>query len=663
MITRRQFQTFAALVTALALTASIVGAANATVSRSQLGFEARTLDGSQNNGQHVHWGQAGTPYQRLAPASYADKLGAMIAGPNARAISNRVFNDIGTNLFSERGVSQWVWAWGQFLDHDLGLRDETPAESAPIPFNASDPLEDFTNDFGAVDFARTPAAPRTGTTVPRQQINTLSSFIDASNVYGTTAARLDWLRNPGAATLFLPHGYLPRVADKPNAPAVDLMGALVGTPARAAVAGDVRANENIALTAIQTLFAREHNRIVAMLPRILTDQQRFEIARRVVGAEIEAITYNEFLPAVGVRLSPYRGYNPNVDPTLTNEFATAAFRAHSMVHGEFEVEFEPGRYSAAQLDAFRRGGIEVEDDALVIPLTVAFGNPDLLESVGLGAILGSLGGERQYRNDEQIDNSMRSVLFGVPRPGTTDPTACQTPVIDPRCFSGVVDLGALDVMRGRDHGIPSYNALRKVYGLAPKTTFTSITGESTANFPPGIPNPNNNPDILKFIELRDANGVVLDPNDPAMQENAVTGVRKSTLAARLKAIYGTPDAVDAFVGMVSEPHVRGTELGELQLAIWKKQFEALRDGDRFFFANDPVLTVIKALFGVQVRTLSQIIAANSNADVAANPFVVAATPAAASSAAVASVGAEVSAVQANRAEQDGLCLAATESVG
>jgi len=240
----------------------------------------------------------------------------------------------------------------------------------------------------------------------------------------------------------------------------------------------------------------------------------------------------------------------------------------------------------------------------------------------------------------------------VPRPGTTDPTACQTPVIDPRWFSGVVDLGALDIMRGRDHGIPSYNALRKAYGLAPKTTFTSITGESTATFPPGIPDPNNNPDILKFIELRDANGVVLDPNDPSTQENAVTGVRKSTLAARLKAIYGTPDAVDAFVGIVSEPHVRGTELGELQLAIWKKQFEALRDGDRFFFANDPVLTVIKALFGVQVRTLSQIIAANSNADVAANPFVVAATPATASSAAVASGGAEVSAVQANRPEQE-----------
>src|SRR6185295_12231071 len=120
---------------------------------------------------------------------------------------------------------------------------------------------------------------------------------------------------------------------------------------------------------------------------------------------------------------------------------------------------------------------------------------------------------------------------------------------------------------------------------------------------------------------RDADGVVLDPHDPDSQENAVTGIRKSTLAARLKAIYGTTDAVDAFVGIVSEPHVPGTELGELQLAIWKKQFEALRDGDRFFFANDPVLTAIQRLFGVPIRTLSQIIEANSNADVSAHPFI------------------------------------------
>ena len=79
------------------------------------------------------------------------------------------------------------------------------------------------------------------------------------------------------------------------------------------VAGDVRANENIALTATHTLFAREHNRIVALLPSSLTEEEKFQIARRVVIAEQQYITYNEFLPALGVALPRYTGYKTNVN--------------------------------------------------------------------------------------------------------------------------------------------------------------------------------------------------------------------------------------------------------------------------------------------------------------------------------------------------------------
>src|SRR5262249_5093949 len=150
---------------------------------------------------------------------------------------------------------------------------ETPAEAAPMPFDAKDPLESFSNEVGTIDFSRTPAAPGTGVKSTREQINTQSSFIDASQVYGTTQSRLDWLRGNNG-NLPLPDGYLPRVGARGNAstaPPMDLMGALVGDPSRAVVAGDVRANENFALTALQTLFAREHNRIVAALPRILPD--------------------------------------------------------------------------------------------------------------------------------------------------------------------------------------------------------------------------------------------------------------------------------------------------------------------------------------------------------------------------------------------------------
>jgi len=121
----------------------------------------RTLDGSGNNPRHAGWGEAGTQYLRVAPTNYADGIGTMVSGPSPRYISNRVFNDVGQNLFSESNVSQWGWAWGQFIDHDMGLRDEVLAESAPMAFDAKDPLESFNNDFGVLAFSRTPAAPGT----------------------------------------------------------------------------------------------------------------------------------------------------------------------------------------------------------------------------------------------------------------------------------------------------------------------------------------------------------------------------------------------------------------------------------------------------------------------------------------------------------------------
>jgi hypothetical protein len=606
----------------------------------------RTLDGSGNNVAHPTWGQTNTQYLRVAPANYADGIKKPVAGPPTRYVSNRIHNDTSQNLFSENNVTQWGFAWGQFMDHTFGLRQEVGGENAPIAFAASDPLEEFTNTLGGgttMGFTRTPAAPGTGAgNVVRQHINTVSSYIDAFSVYGGTNARLEWLRegpvdgnlsNNGAKLLLAPDGTLPRRTARGNAataPEMALMGRLMFAPGKAMVAGDVRANENAALAATHTLFAKEHNRIVNALPRSLGEETRFQIARRVVGAEQQYITYTEFLPSLGLTLSPYSGYKPNVNASLGNEFAVVGYRAHSMIHGELEPIAPEGTYTAAQLEAFEDMGIEVEHEdgqvVLVVPLNLAFGNPDLLAKVGVNPILKGLGGEPQYKNDEQIDNQLRSVLFQVPKPGIPDPSVCLDGPPLPDCFQGVTDLGAIDIERGRDHGMPLYNKMRQAYGLAPKSSFTAITGESTDRFPndPLINrnNPINDPNILDFVELRDIEGNVIDPADEdAVDGAAVEGKRRSTLAARLRAIYGSVDKVDAFVGMVSERHVGGSEFGELQRAIWRKQFEALRDGDRFFYLNDPALPAIRALFGIDYRrTLGQVIEANSNLDVQDDVF-------------------------------------------
>jgi hypothetical protein len=599
----------------LAVGLSLAMAATATAAPSG----SRSFDGSDNNVAHPTWGAAGQAYRRIAPAAYADGRSAMASGPNARYVSNRIFNDANQNLFSENGISQWGWAWGQFIDHDMGLRDESSGGAANIGFDPNDPLESFTNDLGSIGFNRTPAAPGTGSTNARQQLNTLSSFLDASQIYGIDGARRQWLLAPDGASLLTSGGYLPRASSKANAPVMDLFGAQQGRPGTAVVAGDVRANENMALTALHTLFVREHNRIVAALPRSLAPGQKYDIARRVVGAEIQYITYTQFLPTLGVRLKTYSGYHSDVNPTLTNEFATVGFRGHSMVHGEFEPSFPEGRFSQAQLDGFERQGIEVEHAdgrvTLVISLSLAFGNPDLLQTVGLGPFLASLG-EVEYKNDEQIDNTLRSVLFKVPGPGV-DPSTCGPEEVNPGCFANVEDLGADDIMRARDHGIPNYNDLRQAFGLAPVRSFTAITGESTDSLR-GLSI--NDPRILDFVQLRAPDGSVIDPTDPNAPEPTV-GIRRTTLASRLKGVFGTVNRIDAFTGMVSEKHVAGTEFGSLQLAIWTQQFTALRDGDRLFYLRDPELGRIASRYGITYRhTLAELVKLDANTTVEANVF-------------------------------------------
>jgi len=598
-------------------------------------WEVQSLNGVNNNPFSPSAGKAGANYLRIGSARYADGRSTPVSGPNVRNVSNRIFNDTNVNVFSERGVSQWGFVWGQFLDHTFGLRQEN-GTTANIPFSATDPLESFRNDLGVVPFVRSAAAPGTGVSNARQHVNTLTSFIDAEAVYGNTDVRLDWLRsgtvdgNPdnNSGSLLMPSNYLPRRDSRGNpaaAPTMAVDGRLLANPNKAVVAGDQRANENIALTATQTLFAREHNRIVSRLPSSLSQQDKFQIARAVVIAEQQYVTYNEFLPAMGVSLPSYQGYDEFLNPALSHEFASTGYRAHSQIHGELETDTNVSRYSQATLDALEAQGVEVEVDgadvAIAVPLGVAFFNPDLVTQIQLGPLLKGIGSEPEYKNEELIDNQLRSVLFKVPV--SSNPTCLDGPTL-PQCFNGVVDLGAIDVQRGRDHGMPSYNQMRNAYGLSSKTSFTSITGESTESFPsdplltPG--NEINDPNALDIVALFDADG-----NPTTVEaDNAVRIVRRTTVAARLKALYGSVSNLDAFTGMVAERHLTGSEFGELQREIWREQFTAARDGDRFFYLNDPLQPFIRQNFGIDYRrTLRQIIADNTDipaAELSANVF-------------------------------------------
>ena len=238
------------------------------------------------------------------------------------------------DLFSPRNVSQWVWAWGQFLDHNFELA-EGGSEELPISVNQNDPLESFSDTLGMIPFVRDAPAPGSGTSTqnPRQQINTVPSYIDGFAIYGGTQSRLEWLRtgpddgNPEEAgpTMMLPGGYLPVAGargDVATAPEMTAEGAL--TPEAAVIAGRrAHERERRPRRGSRPCSRREHNRIVSILPDSLSAEQKFQIARRVVGAEIQYITYNAFLPAVGVKLAHYKGY----DPSSTRRSATNSQRS------------------------------------------------------------------------------------------------------------------------------------------------------------------------------------------------------------------------------------------------------------------------------------------------------------------------------------------------
>ncbi|MFQ5845406.1 MAG: peroxidase family protein, partial [Planctomycetota bacterium] len=478
--------------------------------------DTRTIDGTGNNLGQASLGGADIHLRRAVAPDYADGIStpAGAGRPGARAVSSAVA-DQPAPVPNAQGASDFLWQWGQFLDHDIDL---TPAASPPqpldIPVPRGDPIVDTGSAGGVVlGFDRSVHDPSTGTGPgnPRQQLNRITSWIDASNVYGSDDARASELRTrDGTGRLRTSAGnLLPlNVRGFDNAPTAADPGLFL--------AGDVRANEQVGLTALHTLFVREHNRVAddlrARNPHLSGDEV-YEAARRRVGAEMQVITDREFLPLLlgPGALSPYAGYDASVVASVSNVFSTACYRlGHSTVSGRL-----------LRLDAF-------------------FTPRRIPDEGGIDPVLRGLAAQRAEEIDLFVVDDLRNFLFGPPG-------------------AGGLDLAALNIQRGRDHGLPGYNDCRERLGLPRRSSFAEVS------------------------------------SDPAVQ-------------ARLAAAYAGVDEIDAWVGGLAEDHLPGAMVGELVFTVLRDQFERLRDGDRFWYRN---VFSGDALAELEATTLADVIRRNT----------------------------------------------------
>lgn len=167
--------------------------------------EYRTINGQGNNIANPAWGSANYPFQRYGNTnSYQDGLSIPFGnqlfkshltisdGPNVRTISNIVFSNSSTDTpRSARGYTDFLTYWGQFIDHDM-TRTPTasPYDAWPIPIPSCDVYFD-PNCTGtkSMMFGRSQSSPNSAA---RLQMNAITSFMDASMVYGSDDGNHLW---------------------------------------------------------------------------------------------------------------------------------------------------------------------------------------------------------------------------------------------------------------------------------------------------------------------------------------------------------------------------------------------------------------------------------------------------------------------------------------
>jgi hypothetical protein len=514
--------------------------------RCLLSGNFRSITGYGNNSSNPYWGEAGNDLLRVAPAAYADGISKPAGAnrPSARIVSNQIDRELQSQPnINNRYLSDFVYLWGQFIDHDLSLTEDAilpngkPAAPLNIKVPRGDPVFDPQGtDQQFITFNRSTwdSSSGTGQNNPLQQPNEVTAFLDGSQIYGSDPTRAAALRTFQGGRLKTSDGNL--LPFNTDGLANENFGPFPDD--QLFLAGDIRANENLELTAMQTLFVREHNywadQIHTAHPN-LSDETIYQLARQIVGAELEVITYNEFLPALlGPDAMPaYTGYAPTVNPGISNEFSTAAFRfGHPMVD--------------SQIDCLNNDGTSIPEGP--VPLGEATFNPSLLDPSlpnhegDIDPILKGDASANSQAISTQVVNALRNTLFGPPgSPGT--------------------DLAAVDIQRGRDHGLPDYNTTRVAYGLAPVTSFAEITSN---------------------VDLQN----------------------------RLQAIYGNVDNIDLIVGCLAEDHLPGASVGPLTEAIIVNQFTRLRAGDRYWYQNN--IFTPDQLAALENTTLADILRRNTS---------------------------------------------------